>query len=331
MKKFILISTLLISCFLLYGCDKQSEDSSKLLSTESITPTPSPTTSPIITVTPTTIPALADVTATYDNEVSNQMSIQEQLLSGKPVEIPNPYSFSLGYDDILDQISCEFVAEPEYPLDYYSYTLTVNDCSFTETYTIFSDKIYLMSLNNEEYLIIIHEVGYSDDNVLHLFCYNDEELIHLGNISGSPDDFHTNPDGTLTSRIRGNVLHTWYYDADFIISNYYYNYDDNSQLTPKIVQLPDKMYPMGTQVILKVDLPLYQTTDSDELSGIIPKGSSAILVACDDIEWLYVDSINPIDDEHIHGYVRFADHSSLWVNQEQLYGGDIFEGLCYAD
>ena len=339
MKKINLISTLLIASLLLSGCNKQTENPTTPSDITPITTPPVEVVTPSITVPVTKEPSYTATPTSIATEGLKpnssdiiEDSILEQLSSGKPVEIPNPYSFNLGYDDVLDQISCEFIPNSIYPFEYDSYTLTVNDSSVTESLTVYSDKLYLMYLDSDRYLIIVHEVGYSNDDILHLFLYDDRELMHLGNIPGGPEQCHSNPDGSLTSCVRGNLLHTWFYDADFIISNYYYNYDDNSQyLTPKIVQMPNKMYPMGTQVILKADLPLYATTDSVTLSGIIPKGSSAILVACDDIQWLYIDSIDTIEGEHIRGYVKFADRFSFWINDKQVSANDIFDGLCYAD
>ena len=251
-------------------------------------------------------------------------------MSGRAVEIPNLYSFQRGFEDDLIQISCEFKVGSVSPLRYTSFTLIVNDSSITETNALFSDQLYLMKLDEYEYLIIVHEIS-NDDDVLHIFRYDFDELIHLGNIPGPPNLIHTNPDGTLSSYIRGKVLQTWFYYADFVISNYYYSYDYSQYLTSKIVQMPNQMYPMGTQVILKRDLPVYPTKDSDDIAGTITTGATAVLVACDDIEWLYVESIGQEDSEPLRGYVRLADWQSIWIGHEQVEATAIFDGMTFAD
>lgn len=260
------------------------------------------------------------------------------LNAGKIVEIPSGYQLVSKFNDPM-KISCDFTADKNNPDDYLKYSLTVNESTITNDASPLLNKIYLACLRSTgDYQIIIAEPGYTEDSLINIFNYDtaNQELDLLGSIEGYITDIKINSDGTFSSTKRGRMLETWYYPQNYMISNSYYSYDyasDKSEYIPAVLAvMPPKMYTLGTQVKAKIDLPLLSSQTNSKIAGTVPAGTTLVLSACDDVEWVYVTTpgSTPYEDS-VSGYLRLSGFDTFLINGKDIGCADAVDGLLFAD
>ena len=169
---------------------------------------------------------------------------------------------------------------------------------------------------------------------MEVYQYWKGELLHLGELQGTPEDLWIRAEVTgteerriLTTTVRGRVLCSWYHDEE------YYMYFGSIALIreerlPALIKQPRNWYDMGLEVILKKDLPIYPAVDTNESLCILQAGSRAILVGTDDRSRIWVqDAENPDKG----GWISLNSGGyKVEVNGEFLGGSEVFDGLFFA-
>lgn len=184
-------------------------------------------------------------------------------------------------------------------------------------------------------LLMVSEYGPSDDPLSYIYYYNGERLEAAGGIPALPDGM-TWEDGVIHCDIRASVLYTWFREADFALAydRGYMQYE-RAPKSPQMVEVPRDSYPMGTLVTTKVDLPLSIRPYGDEVAVIVPAGTEVALTATDDRGAVHVKPIEYIAPEndgwYCDGWVQLSNPVTVLINGEEVYGGDVFDGLFYAD
>ena len=175
--------------------------------------------------------------------------------------------------------------------------------------------IHLIDLNTEDTFleVAIAESGPSDDYFTTFFRWTPEGFYNMGRVGGRPGAGITiRGDGTLTAQTRGQLLHTWFYDKVYRISQSGY-----------LEGVPTGFYLMDTPVTALVDLTLTAAPSNGEPIEI-KAGESLVIESSDDIKFL---KIRTADGRT--GYLELEGFDR--IKGTGYTGHDAFEGLNYAD
>ena len=208
------------------------------------------------------------------------------------------------------------------------YTLRINDRAFIGFGYDMNRNLYALCL--DEYsgslLLMVSDYGPSDDHETTFYYWKSGEILPAGTIYAMPENMKVSADGVITAAIRGNVLHTWFHDADFALAT---GFDAEWNSIYYMYQIPRYVYPMGNIVTLKADLPLYAGMNSNEISTTIQAGTKVVLCATDDVEWVYIQTV----EGFASGWMRLAESYGYEcvVDDEIMASYDLFDGLIFAD
>lgn len=175
--------------------------------------------------------------------------------------------------------------------------------------------------------IALQEQGSSNDLRTTFFRYDGSRLLFIGKVEGlvfSPSlgwsDITFAGDGTLSSYFRLNVLHTWYAEGQYALSEQDY-----------LSLLPQKVYestqPFAVTVLQQLSLwsDDAMTAGGDADSVALP-GQQLTLIGTDNRLWIHV-----LTESGTSSWLKLADTFSLETPTGPLYSGDALEGLCMAD
>lgn len=214
------------------------------------------------------------------------------------------------------------------------YSLSINGVKKEGRLTMPTGKVYIGSLNHKSSLqILIEENGYSEDYATVLFSFEDNEIYELGRIDGLVEDIKVLGDGIFQFNQRATTLETWWHPRKFYLANsYYYDADSSDEnenyiVMPRLVYMPNELYPVGTQVKLKCNIKLLksQSLISDDI--VMERGEFATIVACDDEEWIYLDNA-----EGKSGWLQMdTEDGSIIQESQKINPWDIFSGLTMVD
>jgi hypothetical protein len=167
--------------------------------------------------------------------------------------------------------------------------------------------------------ILIAEDGPSDDPATSFVRWDGERFQLIGKLPGKPDQKNEpalicDGAGTITTRQRGKVLHTWSYEARFHLAN------------DTLVEEPAELYDMGLYPLtMKHHLPLLMQPGDEEPFGVLRPGEHVQLVATDNRRWIHIQR----EDGLLDGWFEVQGfHRIPMVN---AWARDVFEGLNQAD
>lgn len=359
MKRKHIYFTIGLSVLFLSGCKPKTVSSSERVTytpTVATEETVTPTESVIPTKAETSSPEVQDTNSTEEVEnlkkensesywLQNIISLPSEdyqwdmkqliplLNEGKIVEISNGMEFKTEYGEPL-KISFEFQEDPEYEDEFIKYSLTVNGSTISDETLALTNKVYMASLDHgRSYQFIIEECGYDAASSLHIFLYDDIglKLNRIGVIPGGLLELTICEDGTFTSSQMARSIETWWYNKKYMVSNYGISSDYETFTPPVIAALQPEMYPIGTPVVTKMDLPLLACRTDSKASITVPAGTNLVLCSSDDTMWLYVSTpVNTPEEEAYAGYVRLGDYSTFIINGKKVLCTDVFEGLHFA-
>lgn len=237
--------------------------------------------------------------------------------------------YDLDGDGSADDVQLA-LTEDEYG-DYMEFVLSVNGQNISGGGCNLNDRLYVLKLN--EYsgtLLLVSEYGPSYDPLTRFYLYETGMLIPAGSIDAMPDSMRISGD-VITAPVRGNVLYTWYHDADFVMARAV-AYDDEGNAVPPaptMCLVPRYTYPMGLTVTLKVDLPLQLTMTDEQISATLGAGSKAVLCASDDVKWVYIQDMDSQDC----GWLELSGDFGFEciIDGVPTIATDVFDGLFLAD
>lgn len=215
------------------------------------------------------------------------------------------------------------------------YALTVNDQTLSGTGEGLNGKLYAMRLTeSDRAYLLVSEDGPSDDPANYVYRYKDGTLAYCGAFGAWAGSVAITDEG-FTATVRGWVLQTWFRRADFIITDNSF-FDDGTgdyvAAAPALVEVPRDIYAMGTVVTLKKDITLQVSRQNGETALTLAAGEQAVIVATDDVEWLYIQALNEdYTRDYNAGWLRLADAWDVEIGGEVVSTMDVFNGLLYAD
>ena len=248
---------------------------------------------------------------------------------GVVTELRDGTVYDLDGDGSADDVQLALTAD-EYG-NYMKFALNVNGQSIRGEGCNLNDRLYVLKLN--EYggtLLLVSEYGPSYDPLTRFYLYETGTLIPAGVIDALPDSMRISGD-VITAPVRGNVLYTWYHDADFVMARAV-AYDDEGNAVPPaptMCLVPRYTYPMGLIVTLKVDLQLQLTMTDEQISTTLNAGSKAVLCASDDVKWVYIQDM----DSQECGWLELSGDFGFECIVEGIptIATDVFDGLFLAD
>ncbi len=325
-KRFCLIGIAFIMC-LMVGC-KRTEDKN-VMDQEYATLEKEPTSERTPDSNADSSYDISDSTA-GENQI-NQKSNDISLLDNGFIEIKSGEQYDFDGDGEKETIEFSIANRDDAEE---GYKLSINDVKKEGRLNMPTGKVYIGSLySNSSLQILIDEYGYSYDYATVIFSYENNQIYELGRIGGLVEEIKRLGDGMFQFSQRAETLQTWWHPRKFYLANSYY-YDESSEneeeksiIMPKLVYMPNELYPVGTQVKLKRNIKLLKTQSLIADDVVIDRGEFITIVACDDEEWIYLDN-----NEGKSGWLQMDKEEGVIMQESQkVYPGDMFSGLEMAD
>ncbi len=252
-----------------------------------------------------------------------EMNSDALLEIGQIVRILPNTEVDLNADGSSETITFEILKDEEgYDV---GFRLGVGDVSAEGEGWSLNDELYALRLDQYNTLLLVSDYGPSDDYETFFYQYTEDGLRYAGSIYALPESM-TVSDGIITAPVRGNLLYTWFHDADFGLAEYW---GEDGKTDARIYPIPRYLYPMGLMVKLKVDLPLCVSMTDHEIACTLKSGSMVILCAADDQRWVYIEAA----DESGAGWMKAGGKYGMecFVGDEPMFSWDVFDGLLFAD
>jgi len=228
-------------------------------------------------------------------------------------------------DGSIDQIMLKTEKNPYYD-EVLAYVLLVNDQEITYEGSMIDPLFHVVNISSKDsYLeIAVSEEGPSSDFLTVFYRYKNGELTKLAEIQGFlgkypgtdyVGDVKLDGNGRVTTRTRGEVIQTWFYDDSYI-------------LTEEDVLLKEEkdLYPFETEVKLLKKLKTVTSPTNSTEAYVFQPGESATLLETDNKEWV---SIGNGSGEVF--WFQISNYSEILGQDEKAYAYDYFEGLNMAD
>lgn len=332
-KKLFMLLALTISIYLV-GCDNNKNE----ITTSCITKPPKTSCETNIDK-QDDIPIISEYNPiTEDNEikVSNptgkiNTKLQNQISDKEIVELKDGDCIDLNDDNVGEVIHFEISHSYSNGID--DYKLTVGNRQLKDSGENLTRNFYAARLGYN-IQILVEGDGPSCDPFCDVFHYENDRLWKIGTIYCPANSIIPKNKGFCAYK-RGKVLQTWYRPADYIIAdNNIFGHLENTYIPLQIVEVPRDLYPMGTIVKLKCDLPLQLSRTNNDTNMLIKKGLNVILVATDDVEWVYICPLQNNSWKYPEGgWLRMKPNSynTCLIDGKEIIADDIFNGLNCAD
>ncbi|HIS92173.1 MAG TPA: hypothetical protein IAA84_04065 [Candidatus Alectryocaccomicrobium excrementavium] len=199
------------------------------------------------------------------------------------------------------------------------------------------EKVYAARLDGHNVFLLVGDYGPSDDDWTEIFYYNPDTrtLADLGGVGALPENLQINADGTFSGVIRADALCTWYRPADFRVATAYMPGENGYTVTiSAVVEAPRYSYPMGGVAYPTMDIPVYASTDFEEIAFTVPTGARLLFGSTDDATWVQVEYRDEANYETLRGYLQLDPEivgGNVLIGGESYGGYEIFPGLLYAD
>lgn len=202
------------------------------------------------------------------------------------------------------------------PLSKDSVGIRINGNEFSISGDYFQGLVIVVDIDSTDgrYELLIGEEGPSSDCFSTFVGYDGQQPYIMGVTGGTPD-FNTLVDGSgyVTTHNRGHILHTWSYEAKYVIENGFL-----------VEQIEDGLINMSSKVKLKADLPLQVSREDDTISYTVASGQDAVITWTDNEKWCFIETTDGNE-----GWFEVESFGTVKILG--LWSGDVFEGLCMAD
>ena len=206
------------------------------------------------------------------------------------------------------------------------YRLKIGDSEVTADGWCMNEELYVLKLDDYTTpLLMVSDYGPSDDYETHFYLYENSSLLSAGTIASLPEGMRVR-DGVITASVRGEILYTWFHDEDFALAR---ALGEDGQISAAMHRIPRALYPMSLIVTMKTDLPLLVSQTNPDVSATVYTGEQVILCASDDVEWVYIESL----ETESAGWMQVNREMGFEciVGEELLFSDNVFDGLLFAD
>ncbi len=161
--------------------------------------------------------------------------------------------------------------------------------------------------------IALGDEGPSSDPTTRFYGYDGSKILFLGQTQDFYENMRFAGDGTFTTMSRGRILDTWFHQDDFKLENGH------------IIHVPRALYERSTPVTLLVPMTFQRSPKDASPAFRLEQGSKAVITACDDIAWCRITA------DGRTGWFKIQDYGDIVVKGKPLHGGEVFDGLSFAD
>lgn len=170
--------------------------------------------------------------------------------------------------------------------------------------------------------IAVSEIGSSDASMTSFFRYDGKSILKLGSMEGfygeyrsgsytSLGDVIVDGSGVVRTRTRGDILHTWFYDDEYVVKN------------NALRQVQKALYLMNQKVTVLKELSLKKSR-TDGSPGITLKvGEIVTIKETDNKSWCSV-----ANSKGETGWFEVYDYGK--IKGTQADASEFFDGLVYA-
>ena len=228
-------------------------------------------------------------------------------------------------DGSIDQIMLKTEKNPYYD-EVLSYVLLVNDEEITYEGSMIDPLFHVVNISSKDsYLeIAVSEEGPSSDFLTVFYRYKNGELTKLAEIQGflgkypgsdTVGDVKLDGNGRISTRTRGEVIQTWFYDDSYLLTE-----------EDELLKEEKDFYPFETEVKLLKELKTVTSPDNTTEAYVFKPGESATLLETDNKEWVSIGN----DSGEVFWF-QISNYSEILGQDEKAYAYDYFEGLNMAD
>lgn len=255
------------------------------------------------------------------------------LLPGVITELHDGDLIDLDADGVAEQIRYGVREQEESGV--WEYRLVVGQTQLDGEGIYLTGRLHALRTDSsaQEVLLFLSDYGWSDDDTSYVYSYCGGSFRYLGVIPAMPWELRFTEEGMLSGSVRASILHTWFRPADFVLCTAYSDEDFSTRIS-HIAEMPRDLYPMGVEVTVLRDLPLVVSRTNPAHALTIKAGERALIVATDDIEWLYIvpTEVDWSVSEYGAGWLHteIGGYSAV-INGETIDTQALFDGLFYAD
>ena len=242
------------------------------------------------------------------------------------IEAPKTDNQIIKYDDLnSDGIQDKIILTLE---DSYhnKYALQVNDLIIDTLGDNIEPNFNIIDIDaSDKYKeIAVSEYGPSSDDATTFYFFNGKEIIPMGKIGGffgiyysygndAMGEMKINGSGEISTRTRGKILQTWFYQDEFRLSDKHL-----------LLNVPKDLYKMNTEVEVIKEISLQKSRNDTAAVLSLKPGEKATIVSSDNRTWCLVRN-----DEGETGWFAVVGYDT--IKNIGLSASEVFNGLCHAD
>lgn len=254
-------------------------------------------------------------------------TLENRICAGEIITLSHNTMLDLDLNGAREKICLTYEADINYKTT--KYELQVGSCVYQgEAWGLTGDlsaaslgrniQLLLGAGGGDYYQIVFaYDKTYMDE---HTYSEALQKIGSVGGVSSTEKNY-------FTSVAYGALLETWSYDKKQVLCCGYFEEESNK---PKygIANCPEGYYIIGNMRRTKCEVPLYSTTTDDNISCVIPVGSYVMIVATDNVEWIYIDNCDTFDS----GWLKMnRDHPfECIIDGESIDGYEVFDWLYRA-
>lgn len=198
--------------------------------------------------------------------------------------------------------------------------LNVNDVSYVQPPGDSNPANFfgVVDINTKDNMqeIALQDYGPSDDLNVTFLGWNGKEFVNYGNIPGDYSRMKFDGKGKVTTQARGQILETWFHDADYIL------------LGGKLVFNPREFYEPSyyepTEHTILQEFSFFKSPKDKTIIFTLEKGDRVTIMGCDDVSWCKVKN-----SAGVEGWFALENYNI--IKGTNLSADDIFDELSHAD
>lgn len=197
---------------------------------------------------------------------------------------------------------------------YDTFKIEVDDLSIVSRADNLSGEFEMIEISDGVILFAVGQLGPSSDDATSYYYYDlTGNITFIDTLPGRGEGIIYHGDGTLTTRNRGDILHTWFYEANYRLNEFY-----------KFQFIAKDLYEMNWPVKVLQPLALQKSRSNTEIVTTLQVGEEAVILDSDNKEWCLVRT-----QKGVEGW--FAVENYYHIRGTNYTADQVFEGLSFAD
>ncbi len=204
------------------------------------------------------------------------------------------------------------------------FTLKINQTIYNGETDNMEDMITIVDINKKDNFkqVALQNIGPSEDYSTLFLGYDGKKIYEIGQIEGVVNEMQINGTGKLTTKTRGSILHTWWFDDVYFLNS-----------MNKLQRIFKKYYAMDGEgnvskvtVLHELNLVKYPENRVKKSDNIIKLklGEKILLVKTDNKKWVQVRRKGG-------GFGWFSVNDFNIIDGLKLPATEVFDGLSMAD